>query len=177
MTCLVLWNQLNSNSRLQKRWYNKTEILSNILHKNILNEQLFILTYSYLRKIFSLKKSSTFANLLMGKPDIDLVHLVFYKQPVYEQLALAWPIAKQLSGLNPLSLSNNKNNSLKVTSATNQWLLKMRYLRHRLRIFLFRRKVIFRSQNIQVFVFLTIPRSTKSVTSWWALVHETRCIF
>ena len=120
MAGLVLWNQLNSNSRLQKRWYNKTEILSNILHKNILNEQSFILTYSYLRKIFSLKKSSTFANLLMGKSDIDLVHLVFYKQPVYEQLALAWPIAKQLSGLNPLSLSNNKNYSLNVTSATKQ---------------------------------------------------------
>ena len=33
----------------------------------------------------------------------------FYKQPVYKQLALGWQIAKQLSGLNPLSLSNNKN--------------------------------------------------------------------
>ena len=28
---------------------------------------------------------------------------------VYKQLALVWQIAKQLSGLNPLSLSNNKN--------------------------------------------------------------------
>ena len=26
-----------------------------------------------------------------------------YKQPVYDQLALRWQIAKQLSGLNPLS--------------------------------------------------------------------------
>ena len=33
----------------------------------------------------------------------------FYKQPVYKQLDLGWQIAKQLSGLNPLSLSNNKN--------------------------------------------------------------------
>ena len=48
----------------------------------------------------------------MEKPGIDLLHLVFYKQ-----LALAWQIAKQLSRLNPLSLSNNKNYSLKVTSA------------------------------------------------------------
>ena len=33
------------------------------------------------------------------------------KQPVYKQLE--WQIAKQLSGLNPLSLSNNKNYELK----------------------------------------------------------------
>ena len=60
-----------------------------------------------------LKKSSIFPNLLMEKPGIDLLHLVFYKQPIYKQLALAWQIAKQLSGLNPLSLSNNKIYSLK----------------------------------------------------------------
>ena len=33
------------------------------------------------------------------------------------------------------------------------------------------------SQDIQVFVFLTIPWFTKSVTSRWVLVHETRWIF
>ena len=44
--------------------------------------------------MFSLEKSSTFANLLMEKPGIDLLNLVFYKQPVYKQLALAWQIAK-----------------------------------------------------------------------------------
>ena len=33
---------------------------------------------------------------------------IFYKQPVYKQLALAWQIAKQLSGLNALSLRNRK---------------------------------------------------------------------
>ena len=49
----------------------------------------------------------------MEKPGIDLLNVVFYKQPVYIQLALAWQIAKQLSGPNPLSLSNNKNCSLK----------------------------------------------------------------
>ena len=56
----------------------------------------------------------------MKKPGIDLLHLVFNKQPVYEQLALAWQIAKQLSGLKPLSLTNNKNYSLMVTSVTKQ---------------------------------------------------------
>ena len=52
----------------------------------------------------------------MEKPGIDLLNLVFYKPSVYKQLALAWKIAKQLSGLNPLSLSNNKNYSLKKNS-------------------------------------------------------------
>ena len=72
---------------------------------------------------------------------------------------------------------------LKVNSATKRWLLKICHLRHKLTIFLFRRKVMFRSQDILVFVFLTsfciltIPWFTKSVTSWWALVHEERCIF
>ena len=66
-----------------------------------LNEQLFILTYLHFKNIFSLKKSSTFANLLMERPGIDLLHLVFYKQLIYKQLAIAWQIAKQLSGLNP----------------------------------------------------------------------------
>ena len=37
----------------------------------------------------------------------------FCKQPVYKQLALGWQIGKQLSGLNPLSISNNKNYGLK----------------------------------------------------------------
>ena len=49
----------------------------------------------------------------------------------------------------------------------------MCHLRHRLRIFLFSRKVMFGSQDIQVFVFLTIPWFAKSVTSWQVLVHQT----
>ena len=36
---------------------------------------------------------------------------------------------------------------------------------------------MFRSEDIKVFVFLTIPWFTKSVTSRWVLVHETRYIF
>ena len=48
----------------------------------------------------------------MEKPGIDLLHF-FHKQPVYKQLALAWQIAKQLSGRNAFSLSNNKSYSLK----------------------------------------------------------------
>ena len=36
---------------------------------------------------------------------------------------------------------------------------------------------MFRSHDIQVFVFLTIPWFNKSVTSWWVLVHETRSVF
>ena len=37
------------------------------------------------------------------------------KKPVYKQLALGWQIAKQLSGLKPLSLSHSKNYRLKKT--------------------------------------------------------------
>ena len=44
----------------------------------------------------------------MEKPDIDLLHLAFFRPQVCKQLALAYHIAKQLSGLNPFSLSNNK---------------------------------------------------------------------
>ena len=44
-------------------------------------------------------------------------------------------------------------------------------------IFLFRWKVIFRSQSHQGFVFLTIPWFTKSVKSWWVSLNQTGCIF
>ena len=37
----------------------------------------------------------------------------FYKQPVFKQLALGWQIPIQVLGLNPFSLSNNKNYRLK----------------------------------------------------------------
>ena len=74
----------------------------------------FILTYLHIKNIFELKKFSTFANLLIEKPGIDLLDLAFViRKAVYKQLALAWKIAKQLSGLNVLSLSNNKNCRLK----------------------------------------------------------------
>ena len=35
--------------------------------------------------------------------------IFFYKQLVYKQPALGWKNDKQLLGLNPFSLSNNKN--------------------------------------------------------------------
>ena len=52
----------------------------------------------------------------------------------------------------------------------------MYYLWHTLRIILFRRKIMFRFQDIQVFVILSIPWFAKTVTSWRVLVHETECI-
>ena len=39
---------------------------------------LYLHLYLQLKNIFTLKKSSTFANLLMEKPGIDLLHLVFF---------------------------------------------------------------------------------------------------
>ena len=65
---------------------------------------------------------------------------------------------------------------LKVTTATKRYLVKLCHQGHRLTVFLFRRKVMFRSQDIQVFIFLTIPWLAKSVT-WWVVVPETRYIF
>ena len=41
----------------------------------------------------------------------------------------------------------------------------------------FQRKIMFCSQDIKVFVFLTIPWYKESVTSRWVLAHETRYIF
>ena len=38
----------------------------------------------------------------------------FNKQPVYKQLVLKWQIAKHLSGMNPLSLSNNRNYGFRI---------------------------------------------------------------
>ena len=50
-------------------------------------------------------------NISQGKLyEHGYIQLLFYKQPVYKELALGWQIAKQLSEFNPLlSLSNNKN--------------------------------------------------------------------
>ena len=70
---------------------------------------------------------------------------------------------------------------LKVVSATKQWLLKMCYLRHMLRIYLgklcFHRKVMFGSQDVQAFVYMAIQWFTKSMLPQWVLVHETGYIF
>ena len=47
-----------------------------------------------------------FSLYIIWKSEIHLVF--FYNQPVYKQLALGWQIAKQLLGLNPISINNNK---------------------------------------------------------------------
>ena len=44
---------------------------------------------------------------------IITMRLFFNKQLVYKQPALVWQIAKQLLGLNPIPLRNNKNYRLK----------------------------------------------------------------
>ena len=77
-----------------------------------------------------------------------------------------------------LNINSIRNKFQMVAETANVKIICIEFhLKHRLRIFLFRRKIMFRSQDIQVFVFLTIPWFTKSVTSRWVLVHETRCIF
>ena len=49
----------------------------------------------------------------VAQPIFSYDDTLFYKQPVYKQVALGWQIAKQLPRLSPFSLSNNKNNRLK----------------------------------------------------------------
>ena len=39
---------------------------------------------------------------------MNYIYNIYKLSFFYNQLALGWQIAKQLSGLNPLSLSNNK---------------------------------------------------------------------
>ena len=47
----------------------------------------------------------------MEKPGIDLLLLVFYKQPVYKQVALPWQIAKHLSGLSHKTITSQNVSS------------------------------------------------------------------
>ena len=54
----------------------------------------------------SIGKGITVSN---GTTPFDKYAQFFYKEPVYKELALGWHIGKQLSGLNPLSLRNNKS--------------------------------------------------------------------
>ena len=63
-----------------------------------MNSHLF--SYLLLKKIFTLKKSSKFANLLIEKPGIDLLQF-FYKQPVYKQLPLAWKLLSNFQASTP----------------------------------------------------------------------------
>ena len=60
-----------------------------------------------------MKKNVT-SNQVFGEP-VYYVETNFFmsNQSVYEQLTLRWQIAKQLSELHPLSLSNNKNYRLR----------------------------------------------------------------
>ena len=51
--------------------------------------------------------------LSKSSPFVSITFNFFCKQSVYKQLALGCQIAKQLSGLKSLSLSNNKNYRLK----------------------------------------------------------------
>ena len=58
-----------------------------------------------------LGKKDAFIEILM----VCLNSLIFYKHPLYKKLALGWQIAKKFSGLNPFSLSNNRNYRLKMS--------------------------------------------------------------
>ena len=94
--------------KLTKKYFKiwKNHVLENNIDVNIIvqaneNDHLHmdILTNYYIRKKF------LFSSVSNGE--------LFYKQKVYKQLALRRQIAKQLSVLNPVSISNNKNYRLR----------------------------------------------------------------
>ena len=62
----------------------------------------------------------------------------------------------QTPGFEELDKNGNKL-VRKLKSYCHYKTIKLCHMRHRLRIFLFHRKVLFHSQDIQVFIFLTIP--------------------
>ena len=76
-----------------------------LLQNNSGQLQLYI-TYNCACTKYIVQKHVTVA---ISKTNEGQLQLFFKKQPVYKQLALGWQIVKQLSGLNPLSISNNKN--------------------------------------------------------------------
>ena len=55
-------------------------------------------------------------------------------------------------------------------------LLKVGSLKENLRIFSFRGKVMFRSLDIQILIFVTILSISKTVTSWWVMALFVECI-
>ena len=55
-------------------------------------------------------------------------------------------------------------------------LLKVESLKQNLRIFSFRGKVMFRSLDIQILIFVTILSISKTVTSWWVMALFVECI-
>ena len=71
------------------------------------------LEYLLIRSILKMVKNKHAWNYLIFIENNIISYRLsfFYKQPIYKQLALEYQIAKQLSGLNPLSLRTNKNYS------------------------------------------------------------------
>ena len=103
-----------------------------------------------------------------------ILHILYFLNILYEYIYRQYHNIYMHSDHFPTSLFDTSSHQLV------QPLLFRDYLHsfsHKISWKKCRRKVIFRSQDIQIFVFLTISRYSKSVTSWWLLVHETGCIF
>ena len=89
---VLFWSSISriiSKSALQNRWDNKNEVLSNILHKY--NEWSFILIFIFnlhLKNIFTLKKSSRFAYLLMEKPGNWFAMVKKWRRKIFKEKCL-----------------------------------------------------------------------------------------
>ena len=162
----IYWNYAANNFLLPHiRLFWKTKrVLELVFLAHFLHEfwrKYFIIWFSLLLEILEVFVSQVVAS------QISKLRLAFLSS-----LFTTWPkFSKCKCKITKMSLS------LKVNSAKKRQLLKTCHLRHRLRIFLFHRKVMFHSQDTQVYVFVTIPWFTKLVTSWWVLVHEAGCNF
>ena len=106
-----------------------------------------------------------------------VVKLKVFKFFLINSASMKWPLLGFFGTLVQRTEAVSNKTTQCFTSITKRQLLKMYHLRHRLRIFLFCRKVMFRSQDIQIFVFSTILWFTKSVTSWWKLLNGRKRIF
>ena len=90
---------------------NLEDIYLNNIHNVKLRHNYFSITRSAFIAYISLGDCFCLVNNLCNFVLLVLAQamLPYTQQLFYEQLALEWQIAKQVSGLNPLSLSNNKN--------------------------------------------------------------------
>ena len=151
------------------------------------NESLKSIYFSYIHSYLN------YANIAWASTNPTKLKKIHYLQKQAAQifnedwLCHSWPFLKNLNALNVYQINFYQNLNFMHRIKMGNILQRLPLLqndnfskcvmRHRLRIFLFCRKVMFRSQDIQVFVFLSIPWFSKSVMSWWILVHETGCIF
>ena len=132
---------------------------------------------SYISSFYQMKDLIKIYMVSFISAEFVVVKLKVFKFFLINSASMKWPLLGFFGTLVQRTEAVSNKTTQCFTSITKRQLLKMYHLRHRLRIFLFCRKVMFRSQDIQIFVFSTILWFTKSVTSWWKLLNGKKRIF